>query len=162
MEQWLSRCWDSTQTTKRRCHVTRPPAAPPCIYHLSHVERWHLFILPGPRLRNPLLSNTRLTCNTNVQYAAPSGTVQLHISAVMICNVTQMDMKEGCVTSLFWFVDGVGERLRRHRHVDPAVWKRGEAVSSLLAGRRIWCLPHLRGMPARNKAEITKLWCCEV
>lgn len=30
------------------------------------------------------------------------------------------DAFEGSLTSLLWRADGVGERLRRHRHADPA------------------------------------------
>lgn len=79
-----SRSCDLAQTTKRGRHMTRPPAARPSVYHLSHAERWHLFILPGPRLRNQFHSNTRPACNANVQYAAPSGATLPHISDVVI------------------------------------------------------------------------------
>lgn len=165
MEQQLSRCCDLTQTAERGRHMTRPPAARPNIYHLSHTERWHLFILPGPRLRNQFHSNTRPLCNANVQYAALSGTVQLHGSATVM---PYWWVWMGCCvwgrSDVFfpWCVDGVGEWLRRGRHVDPAFWKWSEAVSSLLAWRRIWRLPHLRGMSVRDKAQVTQLGCYEV
>ena len=78
-----SRCCDLAHMTERGRHMTRPPAARPNIYHLSHAERWHLFILPAPRLRNQFHPDTRLPCNANLQYAAPSGTGLPHVSAIV-------------------------------------------------------------------------------
>lgn len=95
---------------------------------------------------NQFSPSRRLPCDANVKCAAPSGTVQLHVSTDECSRVVVW----GDVWRRpLWCVDGVGERLRRHRHADPALWKRGEAVSSLLAWRRIRCLPHLRGMLAK-------------
>lgn len=48
--------------------------------------------------------------------------------------------------------DGVGERLRGHRHADPPLGERRPAVLPLLARRGLQPLPHLRGTsraPAR-------------
>lgn len=150
--KWSSRCCDPVQTTEKERHVTHPPAAQANIYHLSHAERWHLFILPGPGLRNQFHSNTRLPCHANGQYAAPSGTVQLYISALVMSHSWGMFL-----TSFLRSVDGVGERLRCHRHVDPAVWKRGEAVSPLLAWWGVWCLSHLWGNSERDTNKNTFL-----
>lgn len=57
------------------------------------------------------------------------------------------------LTSVFLCVDGVGERLRRHRHANPAFRKRREAVSPLLAGWRIRCLPHIWGLSSQRYSK---------
>lgn len=159
--KWSSgtnRSCDLAQTTKRGRHMTRPPAARPSVYHLSHAERWHLFILPGPRLRNQFHSNTRPACNANVQYAAPSGTALRHISDVVIPRrclwvVSSQDVLNRRLTwFLLWHADGVGERLRCHRHANPSFWKWSQAVSPLLAGWGVWRLPHIRGMSVNGSS----------
>lgn len=60
---------------------------------------------------------------------------------------------------MLWPADGVGERLRGHRHADPSFWERSEAVSPLLAWRGRWRLPHIWGAVGDGRPSL--IWCSE-
>lgn len=152
--KWSSSAVDVVMSLRGR-HMWRPPAAPPNIYHLSHTERWHLFILPAQRSRNQFPSNTIPHCNMLLPVTQFS-----YILALFECHMGAHEgFAVGCVSwmSLFRCIDGVGEWLRCHRHVDTTVWKWSEAVSPLLAWRGIRCLPHIWGMSGRRKLVFFQL-----
>lgn len=142
------------------CHAPPGPTTrsvtPPFPLQIEHDPRMPAYIATQGPLSHTIADFWQVSVTQRRQRAGTGAfPVQLWSSCTPV-TLAVVQMGHGSSATAFgpspsgdgggvWRADGVGARLHRHRHAEPAGRGQRQAVRPLLAGRRLLAVPHLRG-----------------